>query len=441
MDRTIAQLKNECMRYGILLDLDRFLTKKELEEKYTKEHIPKGIKKYKKEDLINFLGDLFLQSFLYKSKGLLVRKKISNLGVCFNFKNLTQQQKDEIMNSSSWIAEEKINGCRLLLANFEDEGIAFFSRHISIENYLPIDYTNSILLKKNGLYFEPTSFINKIGMSFVLDCEVVAESNINTSIYRKSGGVQTGSELNATVALLQFDPITSKRIQVEQSGLKLVCFDVLFFNGHDVMKQPLSNRIKLRDKIIASLKQHIDIEVVSSVNECKEKFYQNIISSGGEGVVFKNLSKTYHNITARKKDVWVKRKRSMEESHGKDIDVFISGFSESDPERGHADFIGGIKVSIFLKDSSGFKTEHHVGTISGLTMDLRRRMTVRDENGKPKLNPEWLDKVIVINGQSVSPQSKRFSHCTLAHPTQFSRPDKTKFDCEIEEDFLLASII
>ena len=131
----------------------------------------------------------------------------------------------------------------------------------------------------------------------------------------------------------------------------------------------------------------------------------------------------------------------MEEAHGKDIDVFISGFSESDPNRGHADFIGGIKVSVFLKNSNGYKQEHHIGTVSGLSMDLRRKMTIIGEDGKPVLNPEWLDKVIVINGQSISPQSKRFSHCTLADPIHFSRPDKTKFDCEIEEDFLLANII
>ena len=89
--------------------------------------------------------------------------------------------------------------------------------------------------------------------------------------------------------------------------------------------------------------------------------------------------------------------------------------------------IGGIKVSVFIKEEDGSETEHWIGTISGITDSLRRKMTILDEEGNPTLNPEYYGKVLAVNGQDISSKNLRMSHCR-AVDWNF-RIDKSPNDC------------
>ena len=101
--------------------------------------------------------------------------------------------------------------------------------------------------------------------------------------------------------------------------------------------------------------------------------------------------------------------------------------------------IGGIKVSVMLQEEDGIEVEHWVGSISGITDSLRRKMTVLNEEGKPTLNPEYLGRVMTVTGQDVSSVNLRLSHCRAT--SWVFRTDKNMSDCTLTREFLMSQIL
>lgn len=431
MGRSVSELQNECASRGI--------------------ELPGG--KVSSKVMIKLLAAYSIEQrggWDSLSWGMQQRLKLDDLMLCYPYKHMKPEEQRECMTSDNWIAERKLNGCRMLITYHPDEGFGFFSRSISVTDFLPIDYTDKILLKyvKHGVSLYPAkSFKGVFEKSFVLDAEALCDKvDIDTTLYRGKQGTVTGSKLNAVITMLAIETDISHRIQREQAPLRLVVFDALHTSrgcdSKSIVDEPLRERLITREFLVDQLRRKggIAIEEVDYECERKQEFYDQLLAEGDEGIVLKNLDSSYIRTSSRSRKGFVKRKRTMEEAGGADIDAYITGFVPSSPKRAWSNLIGGLEMSTMLQDDAGNEWSAVIAVVSAMTMEMREKMTVYDDEGKPALNSDFLRRVLVINGQDVSPKSKRFMHATADWDRGF-REDKSFTQCKMEEKFLNSQIL
>ena len=206
----------------------------------------------------------------------------------------------------------------------------------------------------------------------------------------------------------------------------------------DLRKLPFYKRRKIRDSIISFLQHnnlpflHIDSEDVEKIS-----FADQLIRDGGEGIILKSLNAPYISSLAssRSHKAMLKVKTSISQlltnmDVHDDFDCYIVG---SNPPRSKRveDMIGAIKCAIYLEDGEGNVVEHEIANVAGIPHDVKRAMTIIDDNGVPTLNPEYLGKVIAINGMNLSHLNMRFSHAVLKDkdPDRLITKDKSPKDC------------
>jgi len=360
--------------------------------------------------------------------------------LCFSFKNLKPEEQKHILTSDNWIGEVKIDGARCICYYHPDYGFEFFSRDISDITFLPNCYTDKILMiTKDGKVKTPQSYKGIFKQSFVLDAEVlVANGSVdNTS----RGGTFSATELNATISIIGSHAERARSIQLDGNPLKFFVFDMLEFDSINLQDKTLRQRRGMLSKFLEKIKDITPFQLPESVIENKQEFFNQVVASGGEGLVIKNLDEKYYATSSRKRNVQVKMKRTLTGSKHEDIDCFISGYIP--PKKNSAlavqNLIGGIKVSCFIEEDDGSLTEHWIGTISGITDQLRRKMTSHDEWGNPILNPEYLNLVMSCEGQDFSSRNLRMSHCR-ATSWNF-RVDKGMNDCILTREFLEDNVL
>ena len=385
--KTKAQLVDECLLRGI--------------------HVGQS---YTVKQLIGLLAQHTLQDYGEPSWGLKRRLEIPSPMLCFPFKQLKDHEQQVVLHAGFWEAEYKFDGVRMLIFYHPDEGYTFFSRHHSEVDYLPIEYTNNILL----------SDLKTPKFSFVLDAEVLATSVIDESYTR----------LSSTVAMLSMDGEDSRHLQ-QRIPLEFQVFDVLQIGGDHLTSEPLKARKRALHLLLGQLGGQLS--AVPTITQGKERYFYDVLRKGGEGVVLKNMYAPYNPTTSRDRAGWVKLKRTMSQALGRDIDAFISGAAPASQGKLFEDLIGSVEVSVYVDDKP-----HVIGYISGMPHHIREALTSYVE-GEPALNPKYLGKVITINGQDISNTKLRFSHC-VAQSWEFRR-DKRPEDCVLTREFLLSQVL
>ncbi len=419
-----AHYINKCNELGIILENDR---------------------KYRNIDLVRELGAHFAKSI--DSKALELRMQIESPMLAARYTDLKLNQRDVIFESEDWIAETKFNGCRCLIIYVPETGFHFFSRNVSSINFLPVDFTKKVLLLSQDLSIEkkPHEYMNAMNGVFILDAEIVANKNIDTSVFNKYG-TQTKSEQNATTAILEYLEDDCYRIQRTQSQLEFHVFDCIYYNEW-IMDRTFKNRKFIQETIVKKLNQAFpelrfhNAQIFYTKKE-KEDAWEFQLQNRGEGLIFKNLNKQYHPHESRQKDIIIKMKRSMKLAANiydlNDLDMYISGYELPDPESKFKDYIGSVKFSVTLNKKDGTQVEHHLATVSGMTLELKRLMSEIDPvTNLPFLKKEYYGKVCSIDGMSVT-KNMKFSH---AKSNFIFREDKSAYECIIDEQFLLQNII
>ena len=420
-------------------------------------YIPKSMEYKLPENLrnipkIDWYTNQIPTPFLYKTP-LTYKKECETMETT---KSLVTAYDIEVEDNHNYFANNTlVHNCRVLLTYHPEEGFRFFSRHVSLIDYLPIDYTCNVLLQaapnealaktnlpitkgKNRYINLGTEYVGIFQIPFIIDCEIVASSNIDTQHLLKYGGTTTESEQNATSVLLSCRPEIAHEIQIAQDViLELHAFDTIFFT-EDIQGLTYSERYTYLEKLVSSIKPYIPIELIPRFfsQEQKKIAWETELANKGEGLVFKNITKPYAATESRKRDVQIKLKRSLSvvgtEFSIEDIDVFITGFVDSDKKRGRADLIGGVILSVYIQENDDTETLHEIATISSMDDKLRQEMTIYDSKNKPVLAPHIYNKVISIDGMSITKNDK-FSHAR----SKFEfRTDKTSFDCKIPRMFL-----
>lgn len=395
--------------------------------------------RYYKEDYINPIREFYLVN-RYKSldkipEHLKLALKLKSPMLAKRIDALKPELQKVVWESDEWYFEEKLNGCRIMIVK-TNEGIRLYSRHNSVSDLLPIEYSDNIVFPSN---FD----LDKVGDNFILDTEITSDTNrLNTII--ENYGVVTETQLQAVTALLGCDSSKARTIQ-EREGLILTfnVFDCIYYNGQWLMNEPLHRRRTLALELWKKLEDAgFKIRPVRSSSDNKRQFYKNIILEGGEGVVSKNVNGIYVPDTSRNNTGWIKIKRSVKEiadmdsSFGDTIDGWISGFEPGKPDKGLQDYVGTIKVSCYVCRKDGFIYEHEIANISGFDMNLRKDMT-ENVGGIPTLKASYYGRIVEIDGQGISSRNRRLQHAVLLD----FRYDKNKDSCVIEEDFLEKQIV
>lgn len=131
----------------------------------------------------------------------------------------------------------------------------------------------------------------------------------------------------------------------------------------------------------------------------KAAVHRSIIQAGGEGSVWKRVDQPYQ--PGRRVKHWIKKKAGVE------VEAFVSSFKLGN--NGHTGMVGAVEFSTRQADGSSVP----IAWVSGWTDDERRAMTHFDPDGKVTLNPTYLGRRAVIEGQDHAAKSRRIRHARI----------------------------
>ena len=355
--------------------------------------------------------------------------------LALQIKNKSSELQEEIWNNQDkWLAEEKIDGCRMNLCWFkEDNSLDAYSRNTSDLDFLPKSYGEKLYDTVNINLFEDIP-------NFILDGELVLRSK---EVNKGDGSVIADTQLNMVSAILTADYELSKAFQ-QLNPIKLVVFDIIMYDNKDLTNLPLRERKKYLDIVFNRIKDFIDIELVPNGNGLTTReFYNQVVSTGGEGLVVKDLDSLY-DLKGKRAGEWIKIKRNVTDSLleaklGDTLDAFVIGYTRGNGR--NENLVGSIIFGIYLLDTNnqvilnedGIPYIHEIAQVGGLDDALRNAISVYiPETNEVKLRPDVYGKVAEVSGQDVSSKQLRLVHPILVQ----WRMDKSPQNCSIRKDFL-----
>lgn len=453
------------------------------------------------EKMIKVLGDYFISLEPNKySWGAKYVQSLNTPMLCKHMKDDLDKFEISPIESEDYVAETKLNGCRCIITYSPEVGFEFFSRRESSSNFLNGNLTNKFLFIEKGLITEPKDYINKFNYRFVIDGELLIEgieNELQTTQVSIEDYIQSVFSSNAERA---------KEFQKDGHRLKMMIFDVLYFeknpvipadwepkydyregeitpdlvqwveghyskylksagfksagrakklyqylytlkdsNKNDVRKYPFSKRRQLRHLIVKMLSDNLlPFYEVDGEDVNKIEFTENILNSGGEGSILKNLHAPYISTmrSSRGHRAVMKVKQSISTMLSKensslmeDFDVFITGANPPKSDR-IKDMIGSLSCSVYIKKKDGTITEHEIANITGISHEWKKKLACVDvETGKISLNPEYEGKVIAIDGLALTASNLKFQHATLKNKILEFKA-KNPSECTWDEDAL-----
>lgn len=406
----------------------------ELQAECTKLHlvVNSNGKRESKQDYIDALAKHFYENDPRKGQyGFEFMLAIQSPMLCQRINYLKEHEQKEIMREGSdWLFEKKLDGARILITYHPEEGFDFYSRNISVQDFLPISYQDTVWLgEKDWRHVFKTPF--------VIDAEVIsASTEINTVLGNR--GVVTATQLQATTALMAMDPSRSIPLQKETGGFKFHVFDVLKAGQFNLMAMPLIERRKVLEKLYEALEaKGFPMVRVAQVKIGKQAYLDSILDKGGEGCVAKHLQSVYTASESRGRQGWVKIKRAQTLAGGDNIDAFVTGFLPGATGSGWETMVGSLEVSVYLHKKNGEIVQHQIAAVSNIPMEERIRMTDHDANGNPILRPEYYGRVVEVTGQDISARARRLTHAAIV----LWRPDRSNETCNMTEEELDKGIL
>lgn len=359
------------------------------------------------------------------------------------------KHQEDIMNSRQWILQEKIDGCRMLITGLGR--LNFYSRNISVTDYLPVDYSDKIVADID---------YSKITHKFVVDSEIVP-SYVPEKEKIQELGLIADTQLNLIASMIALNPEDSRRCQ-QTIPFKYMLFDIIEFDGQLLIDKPLRERQSYLNIVYKELKEAgLVVEQPQNNFQTKEtarEFYTRMLREGKEGAVAKDVNGKYVITGTRSHDSWVKLKRDSSqalviEGLGDNIDGFITGYTNQKGSNWSDKRIGAVEVSVYLTDDmddyilddNGEPKTHVVANVSNFTMEQAEAISEPDpENpGYMKLKQEYYGKVLTVVGQDFSAKSQALTHARLIPQSELDpfRFDKTPDQCKLRKSFIDSQIL
>ena len=331
--------------------------------------------------------------------------------LCKRIKDLKPDQQELVWNSHDWIAEEKIDGVRMIIVwDAAEKKFHFYSRNNSVTDCLPQDYADTIFVTAKNFDYPN---------NFVLDSEIISSNpclETNTHCL---------TQLQSTAALLNLNSEDSKTIQ-KKYPLKFVVFDCLYDSSSlidEIWEVRHYHAAELCSKLVESgfcCELNKVVENTADNQYAKREFFDAVISRYGEGIVLKNRNAKYHAMSSRTIDC-VKVKRSTADALTKDIDAFVTDYVVGKDDTRNSNMVVGFVFSILLKKQDGSVVTHPIAVCSNVSDIIKDDATVISEDGQVKLNPDYYGRVATVQGQNISARSLRLTHAVI----DCWRPDRS----------------
>ena len=353
---------------------------------------------------------------------------IECLQLCRRIQTLKESDQQKVWESDDWIAEEKVDGNRMVICwDADEKQFHFFSRNNSMVDYLPQDYKDTIYITTDNFDYDK---------NFVLDAEVISTSpNIETN------DTQCLTQLQSTSALLALNPDDSIAIQ-RNDPLKFIVFDCLY-HDESYMDKPWIERHKQTELLCNILKEYnfnCELNPVIENTEYnknkKREFFDELIDNQKEGIVLKNKYAKYHATSSRTIDC-VKVKRSTSDSLTNDIDAFITDYVVGNDDTRNENMVVGFIFSVRLEKEDGTIVNHNIAVCSNISDCIKEDATVIDDNGNVSLNNDYYFRVATLKGQNISARNMRLTHAVI----DTWRLDKSADGCEILKESELKKLI
>lgn len=397
------------------------------------------------------------------------------------------------IESDDYVAEQKMNGMRCLVVYTPEEGFELLTRKESDVTCLNGNITDKTLFIHKGLITEPRQYKGKFPFRFVIDGEVLADGdNVLDGVAYSSTAVedfiQSIFSSNADKAkefqkqghnmtFYIFDVLYFQKDNLDnipeltynykeeevtaedEAWIESYFGDYLSSAGflkkkpkpkklyaylkslrkqpkYSVMHLPFYKRRKIRKQIIEFLqKQNLPFFEVDGRDDSKITYLEELLQAGAEGIIVKNIHAPYiaglRSSRSHRACLKVKQSISALMEGAKmyeDFDVFITGANPPKSKR-ITDMIGSLSCSVYMIDDTGEQVVHEIANVSGISHDWKRRLAKIDENGKISLNPEYLNKVIAVDGMALSGTSLKFHHAVLKNKETLEFKAKQPTDC------------
>jgi len=186
------------------------------------------------------------------------------------------------------VVEYKYDGFRVLINKDKTGKISLFTRRLeNVTNQFP-DVVSVVSS-------------NIKGDSFILDSEVVGFDS-NTGKYMPFEAISQRIRRKYDIDKL-----------VEELPVEIDVFDVIYYNGKNLMNEPYFERRKIVEKMVKEKEWKIKPSVQKIVKTEEEalEFYERALKVGEEGIMVKNLEAVYQQ--GRRVGYWVKMKPQAED--------------------------------------------------------------------------------------------------------------------------------
>jgi DNA ligase 1 len=183
--------------------------------------------------------------------------------------------------------ELKYDGFRMLVHKTEDGKIIIYTRRLdNVTKQFP-EVMSHVLKHVEG-------------KSFILDSEAVG---YDPKHFHYKPFQQISQRIKRKYDIQKLE----KELPVE-----LNIFDIIYYNGKNIIKEPFEKRRKLLEKIVKPLKWKIKLaeNLVTSDEKKAEEFYKDALKRKMEGIIMKKLDSVYQ--PGSRIDTWVKFKPVQE---------------------------------------------------------------------------------------------------------------------------------
>nr|MBI1229118.1 DNA ligase D [Cytophagales bacterium] len=245
-----------------------------------------------------------------------------------------------IFSKAGWIFEIKWDGYRIL-TNIQNGKAEIYSRNgISFKQHFRALYKN----------------LTTIPHEVVLDGEVVIVDGEGKPDFQK----------------------LQHYTETQDGELRYYVFDILYLNGHDITHLPLLERKSLIQEVIEGTPL---VHYCDHIESLGNAFYEQVVSSGLEGVMAKKSTSTYE--VGRRTENWLKIKAVESQ------EALIAGYTESDGR-----FFGSLILGVYKNGKLAY-----VGNC-GTGFDDRTQRQLWEQFKSLKKDKSPFDKTINLKGRT-----------------------------------------
>ncbi|MGQ9551741.1 MAG: ATP-dependent DNA ligase [Candidatus Bathycorpusculaceae bacterium] len=256
------------------------------------------------------------------------------------------------------IAEYKYDGERIQVHKKKEEVILFSRRLENISN----QYPDAVELVKSNVKAEEA----------ILEAECVA-------IDLETGEMRPFQELMHRRR--KYEIVKA----MEQYPVSLFMFDALYVDGKDLTLQPYITRRKALEKAIKeSDRVNVAKHIITSSIEELEKFFEEAIENGCEGLVCKSIAEDSVYQAGARGWLWIKYKRDYKSEMTDTVDLVVVGAFHGRGKR--AGTYGALLLATYNPESDTFETITKCGT--GFTDEILGKL------------PEMMQKHVISHKHS-----------------------------------------